>query len=279
MTNSNSEPPKTLSEFALIAELFAPLTARMPLAFGLTDDAAIIRPDPVPGEELVVTVDALVEGVHFLHDDPAGLIAKKALRVNLSDLAAKGAQASHYLLALSLPDWIDDAWLTSFAAGLEEDQMRYGIGSDRRRYHRDARAADALRHGAGKHPRGPHAAPGGRQTWRSCFRFGNHRRCRRRPRGAERQSLQSLSAAHRENLIRRYRLPEPRLDLGARLIGLASAALDVSDGLIADIGHIADVSGVRIVLEAVRLPISSANWRHYGVDGVACVSARCDCRR
>src|SRR5258708_39119310 len=124
MTSSNSEPPR-LGEFALIAKLFAPLAAKNEGALGLKDDAATLRLPP--GEELVVTVDALVEGVHFLHDDPAELIAKKALRVNLSDLAAKGAQAKNYLLALSLPGWIDDAWLESFAAGLAEDQTRYGV--------------------------------------------------------------------------------------------------------------------------------------------------------
>src|SRR6266567_2262692 len=119
MTSSNSEP-RALGEFALIAKLFAPLAAKNEGAFGLKDDAATLRLPP--GEELVVTVDALVEGVHFLRDDPAGLIAKKALRVNLSDLAAKGAHAKNYLLALCLPDWIDNAWLTDFAAGLNKDK-------------------------------------------------------------------------------------------------------------------------------------------------------------
>jgi thiamine-monophosphate kinase len=109
----------------MVAKLFAPLAAKAKGAFGLTDDAATL---PVPaGEELVVTVDALVEGVHFLREDPAGLVAKKALRVNLSDLAAKGASPRGYLLALSLPNWVDDGWLTRFAAGLGEDQEKFGV--------------------------------------------------------------------------------------------------------------------------------------------------------
>src|SRR4029077_15977238 len=124
MTSSNSEP-RALSEFALIAKLFAPLAADSEGAFGLKDDAATLRLPP--GAELVVTVDALVEGVHFLREDPADLIAKKALRVNLSDLAAKGARPRNYLLSLSLPDWIDDGWLKRFAAGLEEDQTNYAV--------------------------------------------------------------------------------------------------------------------------------------------------------
>src|SRR5450432_4685782 len=125
MTSSSSKPAKRRSEFAMIAELFAPLAAKSPGAFGLTDDAATLG--LAPGEELVVTVDALVEGVHFLPDDPADGIAKKALRVNLSDLAGKGASPRGYLLALSLPAWIDDAWLTAFATGMREDQEKYGI--------------------------------------------------------------------------------------------------------------------------------------------------------
>ncbi|HEX3486905.1 MAG TPA: thiamine-phosphate kinase, partial [Micropepsaceae bacterium] len=116
--------PKRLSEFAMIAKLLAPL-AKSEGAFGLTDDAATLR--LAESEELVVTVDALVEGVHFLRDDPPDLIAKKALRVNLSDLAAKGATPRGYLLALSLPCWVDDAWLTHFAGGLADDQERYVV--------------------------------------------------------------------------------------------------------------------------------------------------------
>ncbi len=89
MTSSTSDPPRRLSEFALIAKLFAPLAAKTEGAFGLTDDAATL--DVGPDQDLVLTVDALVEGVHFLKTDPPDAIAKKALRVNLSDLAAKGA--------------------------------------------------------------------------------------------------------------------------------------------------------------------------------------------
>src|SRR5487761_147225 len=99
-----------LGEFELIARLFAPLAAKAEGAFALTDDAATLSHSP--GEELVVTVDGIVESVHFLRDDPAELIAAKALRVNLSDLAAKGALPVGYLMALSLPGWVGDDWLT-----------------------------------------------------------------------------------------------------------------------------------------------------------------------
>ena len=109
----------------MIAKLLAPLAAKDPGAFGLTDDAATL--DLPSGHELVVTKDMLVEGVHFLRDDPPDLVAKKALRVNLSDLAAKGAVPRNYLLGLSLAPWIGDEWLARFAAGLAEDQKRFSV--------------------------------------------------------------------------------------------------------------------------------------------------------
>src|SRR3954470_19956035 len=125
MTSSNSEPRRRLGEFALIAKLFAPLSKGAKGAFDLTDDAATLS--LAEGRELVVTVDTVIEGVHFLREDPADLIARKALRVNLSDLADKGAEPHGYLLALSLSPWVGDQWLVGFAAGLGEDQKRYGV--------------------------------------------------------------------------------------------------------------------------------------------------------
>ena len=112
-------------EFALIARFLAPLSQGTPEALGLQDDAAYLRPPA--GLDLVLTLDTLVEGVHFLPDDPPELVAVKALRVNLSDLAAKGATARGYLLALSLADWVDDSWLAAFAKGLAADQKEFGI--------------------------------------------------------------------------------------------------------------------------------------------------------
>src|SRR5271166_4096131 len=111
-----------LGEDDLIARYFAPLAG--PAGLGLSDDAALMRPPP--GEDLVLTADALVAGVHFFADDPPRGIARKALRVNLSDLAAKGARPLGFLLALALPgDWRED-WLNAFAAGLGADASAYG---------------------------------------------------------------------------------------------------------------------------------------------------------
>src|SRR3954470_7463002 len=123
MTNSGSDDERP-GEFALIAQLFAPL-ATSAAAFGLADDAAIATPPA--GCDLVVTADALVEGVHFFSDDPPEMIAKKALRVNLSDLAAKGCTPAGYLLTLSLPKRIGMRWLQSFVLGLPDAKQEFGI--------------------------------------------------------------------------------------------------------------------------------------------------------
>src|SRR6202790_3263693 len=113
-----------LGEFERIARFFAPLAA--PEGLGLLDDVAIIAGPP--GEEYVLKTDAIVEGVHFLPDDPAEQVAQKLLRVNLSDLAAKGAAPFGYLLMTALPKERDEAWLEQFAQGLKADQATYGIG-------------------------------------------------------------------------------------------------------------------------------------------------------
>src|SRR6202167_692565 len=114
---------KPSAEARLIARHFRPL-AKHPGAFNLTDDAAAIAPPP--GSDLVMTTDGVIAGVHVFADDPPDLIARKALRMNLSDLAAKGAQPLGFLLALALPGTIDEAWLAAFAAGLGEDAEHYG---------------------------------------------------------------------------------------------------------------------------------------------------------
>src|SRR5438105_13153988 len=112
-----------LGEFERIRRFFAPLAG--PGGLGLVDDAAVI--DCTPGRRLVVTADAIVAGVHYLPDDPPDLVARKLLRVNLSDLAAMGARPCHYLLTTALPAMISDDWIETFAVGLAEDQRHYGI--------------------------------------------------------------------------------------------------------------------------------------------------------
>ncbi len=249
-------------EFDLIAEYFAPLAEAMPGALGLVDDAAVF--EPPEGCQIVTTVDAIVEGVHFRGNEPAGLIAKKLLRVNLSDLAAMGAKPFGYLLTLALPEAVDDAWLEGFASGLADDQTEFDIG---------------LLGGDTVNTRGPIAltltALGTVATGKALLRsgaqpgdqivvsgsFGDAALGLALALGAEDDWVGALSRDDRNHLYARYCLPRPRLDLGQKLAGVANAALDVSDGLIADTGHMAKASGVAIDLHIDRIPVSrSANF-------------------
>ena len=210
-----------LGEFERIRCYFKPLAAHFEGALELSDDAALL---PVPsGETLVVTTDAMVEGVHYLAGEDPGRVARKALRVNLSDLAAMGARPLAYLLTTALPGSVDEGWLVAFAAGLRDDQERYGIH---------------LAGGDSVSTPGPAtisvtafgAVPEGREIRRSGARPGD----RVWVSGtigdgalgllAAREELKTLSPAHREYLAGRYHLPSPRLALGERLWGMATAA-------------------------------------------------------
>ncbi|HXP76458.1 MAG TPA: thiamine-phosphate kinase [Stellaceae bacterium] len=242
-----------LGEFERIARFFAPLAA--PEGLGLLDDVAII-PGP-PGEQYVLKTDAIVEGVHFLSDDPADQVAQKLLRVNLSDLAGKGATPVGYLLTTALPRERDEAWLERFAEGLARDQSEFGIG---------------LLGGDSVATTGPVtlsvAAVGRVRTGEALLRSGAKLGDTVFVSGtlgdaalgliALRGQLPELSSDDRNFLADRYRLPRPRLRLGRRLVGTARAMMDISDGLVADLGHICETSGVGAVVEAARLPLSPA---------------------
>src|ERR1700723_3203433 len=231
--------PAGLGEFGRIREFFAPLAGLG--ALDLTDDAALV--DCPPGYRLVVTVDQLVEGVHFLADDPPELVAKKLMRRNLSDLAAMGATPRHYLLTSALPASRDDDWVRRFAEGLAEDQHRYGIallgGDSTSTPGPTALTLTAIGQvAAGREIRRNGAKPGDR-VWVSGT-IGDAFLGLKALRGA----YGKLAAAHRAALIARFQLPNPRTELGPCLGGIASAMIDISDGLLADLGHICETSGV-----------------------------------
>jgi thiamine-monophosphate kinase len=256
------------SEFDLIAGLFAPL-AKAPGAYGLRDDAAAISPRK--GHELIVTTDALVEGVHFLPGDPPETVARKALRVNLSDLAAKGAAPVGYFLALSLPARLPYAWLKAFASGLGRDQKTFCVslmGGDTTSTPGPLTLAITA---VGSAPRGRMIRRAGAKPGHDVFVTGTIGDAGA---GLEilstRAGREARTAASVQKLINRYRLPTPRLKFGQALRNVASAALDVSDGLIADLGHIAEVSGVRIAIEAEKIPRSSALRAMWG-DGIEAI--------
>jgi thiamine-monophosphate kinase len=253
-----------LSEFELIETLFAPL-ATSPGAFGLKDDAAVIAPRE--GHDLVTTTDTIVEGVDFFANDPPDTIARKALRVNLSDLAAKGAEPAAYLLTLMLPEKIDRVFLESFTRGLASDQETFGI---------------ALLGGDMS------ATPGPLTISITAFGYVHTGRLVRRngarpgdlvfvtgtigDSGGGLSLLQSNAPNASSRLIERYRVPEPRVAF-APTIRDASASIDISDGLLADLGHIADASGVRIIVDAGSIPRSPELIALWGNDAAAIVRA------
>ena len=240
-------------EFALIERYFRPLATDRG-AYALTDDAALYRQRP--GDDLVLTADMVAAGVHFFADDPPDSIARKALRVNLSDLAAKGAEPFGYLLSLALPaDWTE-AWLKGFAAGLAADQERYGVtllGGD------TTRAAGGLTiaiTALGRIPKGQMVLRSGAKPGDAIFvsgTIGDGALGLRIRNGA--LSGKTKGAKH---LLDRYLHPEPRVALAPVLCHYASSAMDVSDGLVGDLAHICDASSVGAEVGAPLVPLSSA---------------------
>lgn len=240
-------------EFERIRRYFAPLAG--PGGLGLLDDAALV--DCRAGHRLVMTADAIVAGVHFLPEDPPDLVAKKLLRVNLSDLAAMGARPLHYLLTTALPASLGAGWVAEFARGLDEDQRLFGV---------------ALLGGDSVSTPGPAAlsltaigeVAAGAEIRRSGARAGDEVWVSGTigdaflGLGVLRAAYPRLAAEHRTALIRRFQLPEPRVTLGPALAGLAHALIDVSDGLLADLGHICATSHLAAVVELEALPMSAA---------------------
>ena len=250
-----AEPPGRVDEFEAIARLLRPLTGGAPEALGLMDDAAVIPGRP--GFDLVVSNDAMVEGVHFLAEDPLEMVARKLLRVNLSDLAAKAAEPYGYFLAAAWPPGFGWSQRERFAEGLAQDQAAFGL---------------TLLGGDTTSTPGPLTlsltilgwAPQGRTVLRSTARAGD----RILVSGtigdgflglmAAQGRLPALEELDQAWLADRYRLPSPRTGLRDALRAHAAAAADVSDGLLADAGHIGEASGAGLVLHLDRLPLSES---------------------
>ncbi len=245
-------------EDSLIARFFAPIAGEG--ALGLKDDAACLTPKP--GHDLVLTADALVERVHFLPEDAPGSIARKALGVNVSDLAAKGADPAGFLLSLALPDDWTEGWLADFAKGLGEASRDFScplLGGDTVK----ARGPLTLSVTA------VGQVPTGRMVRRTTAGVGDvvcvtgtigdaalGLKLRSAPAWAR-----SLSSNENAHLADRYLHPQPRHRLAAALRNHASAAMDVSDGLAGDLDKMMRASGVTALVQADRVPLSPAAAR------------------
>jgi thiamine-monophosphate kinase len=245
-------------EDRLIQRFFRPL-ARDPAALGLSDDAAVIAPPA--GADLVLTTDGVIEGVHFFPDDPADAVARKALRANLSDLAAKGAEPLGFLLSLALSDKADEQWLMAFAEGLGADAEAYRcplLGGDT---DRTPGLLSVSISAFGSLPHGTMVKRWGARAGDRLVVTGTVGDAalglvlRREPARAGRAKL---SASERAYLAARYLLPEPKVALAAALRDQASAAIDISDGLAGDLMKLAAASGVSARIEATHLPLSPA---------------------
>ena len=245
-------------EERLIARHFKPLAGHSG-ALELTDDAAELK---LPaGHDLVLTTDAIVGGVHFLTDDPPATIARKALRVNLSDLAAKGATPAGFLLTLALPKRAGDAWLAAFARALGDDAQRYDcplLGGD------TVTTPGPLMVSVAAFG----SLPAGSMVRRGGARLGDHvlvtgtigdaalgLQLRKDRKAAQRWKL---ARAERDDLLSRYLVPEPRNALALAIRKYATAAMDVSDGLVGDLGKLCRASNVAAEVDAVRVPVSAA---------------------
>jgi len=243
-----------MGEFDLIEKYFRPLTGDHDGSLGLRDDVARLDKN-----SFIVTKDLLIGGTHFLPKDPLDLVARKALRVNLSDLAAKGAKPYGYFLGLAWPASTKEAQVSDFARGLEEDQREFGIG---------LLGGDTTMHSAKSAPLVISVTMLGLPPKRGIIRrnsavAGDDLYVS----GTIGDAGLGLAILKRQlkatpvdkaSLSNRYLIPSPRLTLGSALAGMASASIDVSDGLIADAGHLATASGLGADIEASALPRSAA---------------------
>ncbi len=257
-SNQNEFRNGLSGEERLIARYFRPL-ATAPSAFGLGDDAAALTPPA--GCDLVITTDGVIAGVHFLPTDPPQSIARKALRMNLSDLAAKGATPVGFLLSIALPASTQESWIAAFAESLGQDIRHYGcplLGGDTDRtpgpLSISITAFGTVPHGA--MVRRATAKPG--DVIAVTGTIGDAALGVLVHRDADLAKRWCLSSAASDHLRQRYLLPQPRNSLAEALRAHASAAMDVSDGLAGDLAKLCRASGLAAVVDVGAVPLSDA---------------------
>jgi len=239
-------------EFELIRRYFAPLARGFPGADGLRSDNAIFAADG--RRDLVVKTDTIVAGVHFLADETPQRIAEKALRVCLSDLAAGGAHPVAYQLALALPGSLNERWVAAFARALAADQRRYKIVLSGGDTVRTPGPLSITVTAVGQVARGRALLRSGARAGDQLWVTGTIGDAALGLRVATDQLKPPTDEAR--FLEDRFRRPRPRTALGPQLIGIAHAAADVSDGLLADVGHVANASGLRVTMDRELVPLS-----------------------
>jgi len=246
------------AEDRLIARYFKPL-AKHPAALGFNDDAAAIAPPP--DCDVVLKTDGVIVGVHVFADDPPDAIAQKALRMNLSDLAAKGATPLGFLMSIALPGDVSEAWVAQFAKGLAADADHYGcplLGGDTDRTPGPA-AINVFAFGAVPHGRmvlRGGARPGDRVVVTGSI--GDAALGLALRRDASLRSRWRLDQRSQDHLASRYLLPQPRNAIAEILRDHASGAMDVSDGLAGDFAKLCRASGVAGEIDVARVPLSDA---------------------
>lgn len=247
------------SEEDLVQSILAPLAAGYPGAFGLRDDCAVIATPP--GVDLVIKTDPIAAGVHFFADDDPADIGWKALAVNVSDLAAKGATPLGYVMALSFPQAPERAWLERFASGLAEAQAAFGIqlmgGDTDKRPGPVSISITAFGTVSTGHMIKRGTARAGDRIYVTGTIGDAHLGLMLRS-GTSVPAAAKLTPADRHYLLERYLRPEPRLAFQAALHAHAGACMDISDGLVKDLRRMADASGVAATLWLGETPLSTA---------------------